>query len=63
MSLPKHLPQIKQHFERELAKAEKKLVANSKTRKELEAEISTLKEGREWCESVYKVAQRGGGDK
>lgn len=54
--LPKNLPALKRHFERDLIKAEKKLNQLSKNRKEIENEIETLKDGIEWCESVYKVS-------
>lgn len=60
--LPKDIGRIKSHFQRELAKAEKKLNNVNRTKRELEMEIETLKDGIGWCENVYKVSKRNGSE-
>jgi hypothetical protein len=62
-TLPKNLPNIKKHFERELIKNQKRLNHLNKNRRELEIEIETLKEGIEWCQNVYKVSTINGEEK
>lgn len=57
-TLPKNLGSIQNHFKRELAKAERKLIQINKSRREVELEIETLKDGIEWTQNIYKVSTR-----
>lgn len=56
--LPKNIDNIQRHFKRELTKAERKLCQILKSKKEIELEIETLKDGIEWTQNVYKVSTR-----